>query len=114
MGTANLTPAAVITGEHGMILLQGDYDTGQLNIDGALYGLTPASWAELKEAGDSVLLGVDAVRSARLAVNPNPGSVPDSVAGTPFPGRPGYVTGTCGHAVAGSEWDAGYRKCEGC
>jgi hypothetical protein len=37
--------------------------------------------------------------------------VPD---GTPFPGRPGYVTGQCGHAVAGSEWRAGFRNCERC
>lgn len=34
--------------------------------------------------------------------------------GKPFPGRPGYVTGQCGHAVAGSEWRAGYRVCEHC
>jgi hypothetical protein len=32
----------------------------------------------------------------------------------PFPGRPGYVTGTCGHAVAGSEWRVGFRECERC
>lgn len=34
--------------------------------------------------------------------------------GTPFPGRPGYVTGTCGHAVALSEWRCGFRNCERC
>lgn len=34
--------------------------------------------------------------------------------GEPFPGRPGYVTGHCGHAVAGSEWKAGYHTCEQC
>ena len=28
--------------------------------------------------------------------------------------RPGMVVGTCGHAVAGSEWLAGMRKCEYC
>lgn len=38
----------------------------------------------------------------------------EDLAGTPFPGRPGYVTGTCGHAVAGSEWRAGFRNCERC
>jgi hypothetical protein len=38
----------------------------------------------------------------------------DDLAGTPFPGRPGYVTGKCGHAVAGSEWNAGFRNCERC
>lgn len=32
--------------------------------------------------------------------------------GTPFPGRPGYLTGFCGHAVAGTEWRAGFRTCE--
>lgn len=34
--------------------------------------------------------------------------------GLPFPGRPDYLTGRCGHAVAGSEWKAGYRTCERC
>lgn len=34
--------------------------------------------------------------------------------GEPFPLRPGYVTGECGHAVAGSEWRAGFRRCEHC
>ena len=34
--------------------------------------------------------------------------------GHPFPGRPGYFTGRCGHAVAGSEWRAGFRNCERC
>ena len=37
-----------------------------------------------------------------------------AVAGQPFPGRPGYLTGLCGHAVAGSEWRAGCRWCERC
>jgi hypothetical protein len=35
-------------------------------------------------------------------------------AGHPFPGRPGYVTGYCGHAVAWSEWAARFRNCEHC
>lgn len=34
--------------------------------------------------------------------------------GEPFPGREGFVTGLCGHAVAGSEWRAGFRTCEHC
>jgi hypothetical protein len=34
--------------------------------------------------------------------------------GTPFPGRPGYLTGLDGHAVAASEWRAGFRTCEHC
>jgi hypothetical protein len=36
---------------------------------------------------------------------------------TPFggPGElPGYVVGECGHRVAKSEWEAGYRNCERC
>jgi hypothetical protein len=37
-----------------------------------------------------------------------------TLAGSPFPGRPGYVTGLCAHAVAGSEWRAGRRWCERC
>jgi hypothetical protein len=40
--------------------------------------------------------------------------VDPAVWGKPFPGRPGYVTGQCGHAVAGSEWEAGCRYCEHC
>lgn len=40
--------------------------------------------------------------------------VSPDVVGTPFPGRPGYLTGRCGHAVAGSEWRAGFRVCERC
>lgn len=39
---------------------------------------------------------------------------PGETAGHPFPGRPGYITGLDGHAVAGSEWKVGYRICERC
>jgi excisionase family DNA binding protein len=28
--------------------------------------------------------------------------------------RPGFVVGTCRHAVAESEWRAGFKKCERC
>lgn len=39
----------------------------------------------------------------------------DGLAGEPFPGREaGHVAGHCGHAVARSEWKAGYRECERC
>lgn len=31
-----------------------------------------------------------------------------------FGPREGYVVGTCRHAVAQSEWNAGFRKCERC
>lgn len=39
--------------------------------------------------------------------------------GDPIPpernaGRTGFVAGNCGHAVAGSEWRAGFRNCEHC
>lgn len=35
--------------------------------------------------------------------------------GEPFKGREeGFVTGVDGHAVAGSEWAAGFRTCEHC
>jgi hypothetical protein len=34
--------------------------------------------------------------------------------GAEIPGQPGYVVGTCGHRVAGSEWRAGFRTCERC
>jgi hypothetical protein len=42
-----------------------------------------------------------------------------TIAGVPFVNdeigpRPGFVVGTCGHAVAGSEWRAGFRVCERC
>ena len=45
---------------------------------------------------------------------PHKPAVPASVAGTPVPGRPGHVTGTCGHPIPEDEWDAGHRKCEEC
>jgi hypothetical protein len=111
---ANITPPAVITGAHGKIRLLGNYDTGALSVDGSLLGMSPAQWADLKATGDAVFDGMSAVQDGQLTRDPNPGVVPDSVVGTPFPGRPGYVVGTCGHAVAGSEWDHGYCKCEGC
>lgn len=38
----------------------------------------------------------------------------EDLSGSMFPGRPGYLTGTCGHAVAQSEWKAGFRTCERC
>jgi hypothetical protein len=109
---ANVTPTAMAAG--GKVRLHGDYDTGLLTVVGRLDALTADQWADLKDAGDSVLTGMDAVRDGMLTEDPDPGQVPDSVIGTPFPGRHGYVTGTCGHAVAGSEWNAGYRKCERC
>lgn len=34
--------------------------------------------------------------------------------GSEIPGQPGYVVGTCGHRVAGSEWRSGFRTCERC
>jgi hypothetical protein len=42
-----------------------------------------------------------------------------SAPGNPVPpesnaGRPGFVVGECWHAVAGSEWRAGFRACERC
>ncbi len=47
----------------------------------------------------------------------NVGICPD--AGQPFFNAetgpiPGYVVGECGHRVAQSEWDAGFRTCERC
>jgi hypothetical protein len=43
----------------------------------------------------------------------------DGLNGSPFPDRPGfppggYLTGDCGHAVARSEWAAGFTVCERC
>lgn len=40
--------------------------------------------------------------------------VPAAVAGTPVPGRDGYVTGTCGHPMASQEWESGWSLCEQC
>jgi hypothetical protein len=34
--------------------------------------------------------------------------------GAPFPGRPGFVTARCAHAMAESEWRSGFRICEHC
>jgi hypothetical protein len=62
---------------------------------------------------------VDIGAGARIKHHPDltddqDAEVDPAVVGTPFPGRDGYVTGQCGHAVAGSEWDAGFRTCERC
>lgn len=50
----------------------------------------------------------------RDETEPGPGWTP----GEPFnPGTgvvPGYVAGECGHRVAQSEWDSGFRNCERC
>jgi hypothetical protein len=40
--------------------------------------------------------------------------LPDVFWSDEFGGRPGYVAGTCGHAMAFSEWRAGFRNCERC
>lgn len=41
-------------------------------------------------------------------------TVNPAVAGTPVPGRDGYVTGTCGHPMASQEWESGWSLCEQC
>lgn len=38
----------------------------------------------------------------------------NATAGTPVPGRPGYVVGNCGHPMDEYEWNAGHRVCEPC
>jgi DNA-binding XRE family transcriptional regulator len=53
-------------------------------------------------------------RGGTVIVGTGPSRVLACVEGTPFPGRPGCVTGCCGHPVPEDEWSAGYRFCAGC
>jgi hypothetical protein len=63
-------------------------------------------------ATDTRIADVEQARTAALAEHYL------RVAGEPFVSaegpRPGYVVGRCGHAVAASEWRAGFRVCERC
>lgn len=47
----------------------------------------------------------------RYTVSFTPG---DPFVSEAFGPREGYVVGECAHAVAQSEWNAGFRKCERC
>jgi hypothetical protein len=67
-------------------------------------GPPPAAWPTLPVSGSDL---TEDASDQEQEIDPE-------VIGTPFPGRTGYVTGRCGHAVAGSEWEAGYRVCERC
>jgi hypothetical protein len=51
------------------------------------------------------------VPPAEVPADPAP-QYPDP--GSDIPGQPGYVVGVCGHRVAQSEWNAGFRDCERC
>jgi hypothetical protein len=53
-------------------------------------------------------------RGATVIIGTGPTQVPACIEGTPFPDRPGFVTGRCGHPVPEEEWAAGYRFCAGC
>jgi hypothetical protein len=59
--------------------------------------VTPADWPGWP---------IDEEKGSDPAAYPAPGSE--------IPGQSGYVVGTCGHRVAGSEWRAGLRTCERC
>jgi hypothetical protein len=56
------------------------------------------------EIRDDEAAAAEALHAAGQAASP----------GSPFPGRPGYMTGTCGHPVAAREWLGGFRNCDGC
>lgn len=69
--------------------------------------------AKLRELEDR-REAVHAIAESVAVCTPECAHAPGETAGRPFPGRAGYVTGECGHAVAGSEWRAGFRSCERC
>lgn len=72
---------------------------------------TEIAWAEQAYSARGALTQLTEKMSERQPV----AVIDPAVAvGEPFPGRPGYFTGFCGHAVAGSEWRAGFRTCEHC
>lgn len=81
--------------EDGVVGGDGGGGNYTIWIGGLTYPLTP----EVTEVQDAVVIDPE-------NAYPTPGSK--------IPGQPGYVVGTCGHRVAGSEWRAGFRTCERC
>lgn len=80
-------------------------------------GETVAEFSATGSQADELPGKDDLIAMARAEVSvPGPCTTPgcEHRAGSDFPGRPGFVTGRCGHAVAGSEWRAGFRNCERC
>lgn len=80
------------------------------------------SWAEervteMVRAQQALGRTVDAhlaVRRAATEWEPERLGPAEPEPGSEIPGQPGYVVGTCGHRLAGSEWRAGFRTCERC
>jgi hypothetical protein len=68
--------------------------------------LTPFLLESLDEVGDAVYDRIDPAM-VRLA-EPAPFRHPS------LGEMPGFVAGRCGHRLARSEWDAGFRECERC
>jgi len=88
---------------------------------------TPGGHCRFRQADvDALLEGNQPIIA--LSVDPMPGTAENAVKtsytrnftpGEPFVSeafgpREGYVVGMCRHAVAQSEWNAGFRKCERC
>jgi hypothetical protein len=71
--------------------------------------------------GENLKIGITAEAANEIVLSsmfaPEPAGVLKP--GDPVPpertgGMTGFVVGECGHRVAASEWDAGFRKCERC
>jgi hypothetical protein len=88
--------------------------------------ITPAGRAGTVPPGAYLIVDIDgAAEQGELFIEVTGGLVAIRTHGiriaegtTPFVSgdvrRPGMVAGTCGHAVAGTEWLAGFRTCERC
>jgi hypothetical protein len=61
-------------------------------------------------ADDCAPLGREALAGLADAIRRR-GAVLARLVGRPFPARPGYLIGACGHAVAEAAWLAGRRYC---
>lgn len=65
------------------------------------------------EPGRTAAQVIAAVRGAAAAEAGEPGPFYPQPGG-PIPDMPGYLVAECGHQVARSEWEAGFRSCERC
>lgn len=77
----------------------------------ALHLVSGPDWLdEVEEVGTAADRGPAAVADG----NPHLAAAVKYLGAVEHSERPGFVAGECGHAVAASEWVAGWRVCERC
>jgi hypothetical protein len=106
-------PSLVTEGEAGHAPLKGNGPGSSPWHWGATYGEALAI-AERENAARGI-----SPRDAAEIIASSMADGGNLKSGDPIPpgqngGMDGYVVGECGHRVAGSEWRAGFRKCERC